>query len=284
MIDWPQVFLGCACARDSADIVVFGAPFDGTTSYRPGARFAPAQMRVESVGIETYSPYQGADLEDLRIADAGDLPLPFGNPARAVGDIEAFVEGVFAEGKRPFMLGGEHLVTLGALRAAKKVYGDLHVIHFDAHADLREDYMGERLSHATVMRHAAELVGAKNVHAFGIRSGTKEEFAYARANIDFHPFTIDLAALQATLDVIGSAPVYVTIDLDVLDPASFPGTGTPEHGGVDFVTLCAAIVAMGKANIVAADLVELAPLLDASGSSTAAAVKAMRELLIAMGE
>lgn len=283
MLDWPQVFLGCACARANADIVVFGAPFDGTTSYRPGARFAPSQMRVESIGIETYSPIQDSDLEDLHIADAGDLALPFGNPTRVLDEIEAFTNEIYAQGKRPFMIGGEHLVSLGAIRAVVQKHKNLHILHFDAHADLRTDYMGERLSHATVMNHALQMVGAGCVHAFGIRSGTREEFMLARESVDFHPFELNLADFHACLKQIGDAPVYVTIDLDVLDPSVFPGTGTPEHGGIDFKTLCAAIVEMRAVNIVGADLVELAPSLDPSGSSTAAACKAMRELLLAMG-
>lgn len=283
MLDWPQVFLGCTCSREDADIVVFGAPFDGTTSYRPGARFAPAQMRVESIGIETYSPLQDLDLEDMHIADAGDLALPFGNPARVLDEIEQFTQAIYAQGKRPFMIGGEHLVSLGALRAAVQKYKDLHILHFDAHADLREDYMGERLSHATVMNHALDLVGEGCVHSFGIRSGTREEFILARDKVDFYPFELNLADFRACLKSIGDAPVYVTIDLDVLDPSVFPGTGTPEHGGIDFRTLCAAIVEMRSLRIIGADLVELAPPIDPSGSSTAAACKAMRELLLAMG-
>ena len=145
-------FIGCDSSYRAASIVLYGAPYDSTTSYRPGARFGPAAIRHESYGLETYSPYQNADLTDFDIFDSGDLELCFGSSESALADIEARAEEILQDGKFPLLLGGEHLVTLGAVRAAVKKYPDLHIVHFDAHADLRDDYLGAKLSHACVLR------------------------------------------------------------------------------------------------------------------------------------
>ncbi len=281
---WPQVFLGCASPREDADVVLFGAPFDGTVSYRPGSRFAPMQMRVESMGFETYSPSRDADLEDRAVHDAGDLELAPGNAAAAISRIEATATRIFEEGKRPFLVGGEHLVTLGVLRAAFSAHPALHVVHFDAHSDTRADYLGEPLSHACVMRRAHDLLGDGRIHSFGIRSGTREEYEWSRHHLDLHRDSLaDVADVCRRL-AAEAVPVYFTVDLDVLDPSAFPGTGTPEPGGVSFRELQAAFDAIDAAHlqIIGADLVELAPQLDATGISTAAACRALREMLLLM--
>ena len=166
-----ETFIGCDCAYADARIVLYGAPFDSTTSFRPGARFGPAAMRHESFGLETYSPYQDADLTDCAVFDSGDMELCFGSSEAALADIEARAAEILADGKLPLLLGGEHLVTLGAVRAAVKKYPDLHIIHFDAHADLRDDYLGAKLSHACVIRRCHELIGDGRIHQFCIRSG-----------------------------------------------------------------------------------------------------------------
>ncbi len=275
-----ETFLGCDASFDEADIVLFGAPFDSTTSYRPGTRFASRTMRAESYGLETYSPYQDRDLADCRVFDAGDLELCFGDTALALGAIEAREEAILAAGKLPVMIGGEHLVTLGALRAAVRKYPRLHIIHFDAHADLRDDYLGAKLSHATVLRRAWELVGDGRIHQFGIRSGDREEFLWGSAHVCTHKF--DFSGLEETLSAIGDAPVYFTLDLDVLDPSVFPGTGTPEAGGVQFTQLLSAVLKVAQSHLVACDINELAPNYDQSGASTATALKVLRELLLAL--
>ncbi len=270
-------FIGCDSSYDDSKLVIFGAPFDGTTSYRPGARFAPAAMRGESYGIETYSPYQNMDLLDLKIYDDGDLDLPFGNSARVVEMVRDKVSGILADDKLPIMLGGEHLVSLGAIQAAHEKYSDLQIVHFDAHADLRGDYLGETLSHATVMRRAWEIVGDGRIHQYGIRSGDRDEFSFAGQHTIMQRFGItDIFKLQT------KAPVYLTIDLDVLDPSCFPGTGTPEAGGISFGRLLEAIFYASGFNIVGMDLVELAPTLDNSGISTSLACKLLREVLLAI--
>jgi agmatinase len=239
-------------------------------------------MRHESFGLETYSPYQDKDLTDCAIFDSGDLELCFGSAEAALGDIQARAETILADGKLPLLLGGEHLVTLGAVRAVLAKYPDLHIIHFDAHADLRDDYLGAKLSHACVLRRCHDLMGDGRIHQFCIRSGEREEFRFARAHTDFHPLGFDgLAETVAKLRA-DHTPIYFTIDLDCLDPAAFPGTGTPEAGGVTFLQLLEAIQTVCTANIVGADVNELAPMLDQSGASTALACKVVRELILAI--
>lgn len=277
-----ETFIGCDSAYASARIVLYGAPFDSTTSFRPGARFGPAAMRHESFGLETYSPYQDADLTDCAVFDSGDMELCFGSSEAALADIEARAAEILSDGKLPLLLGGEHLVTLGAVRAAVKKYPNLHIIHFDAHADLRDDYLGAKLSHACVIRRCHELVGDGRIHQFCIRSGEREEFAFAKEHTQMQKFTFDgLEETVAQLKADGT-PVYFTIDLDCLDPAVFAGTGTPEAGGVSFVQLLAALRCVCTANVIGADVNELAPMLDVSGVSTATACKVLRELLLAL--
>jgi agmatinase len=274
-----QSFIGCGAAYEEADSVLFGAPFDSTTSYRPGSRFASSSIRSESFGIETYSPYQMADLADLKIFDAGDLDLPFGNAARVLDTIEAFSGKVHDEGKMPVMIGGEHLVTFGAVRAASARYPDLRVMHFDAHADLRRDYMGESLSHATVMRRVWDLLGDGRIYQFGIRSGAKEELDWAASHVRTEFFTIH--SIDSCAEAACGHPIYISVDLDVIDPSEFPGTGTPEAGGVSFKDLLDALLCLKGLDIVAFDICELAPHYDSSGVSTTLACKLLREMLIA---
>lgn len=277
-----ETFIGCDCDYEEAKMVLFGAPFDSTTSFRPGARFGSSAVRHESFGIETYSPYQNKDLEDTCIFDSGDIELCFGSAEMALKDIEERATEILEDGKLPLMIGGEHLVTLGAVRAAVKKYPDLHIIHFDAHADLRDDYLGAKLSHACVIRRCHDLIGDGRIHQFCIRSGEKSEFVFAKEHTDMHLF--GFAGLSETVSELKKTgvPIYFTIDLDCLDPSAFPGTGTPEAGGVTFMELLNAILAVSETKVIGADINELAPMLDASGVSTAAACKILRELLLAL--
>ena len=277
-----ETFIGCDAEYEAAKIVMFGAPFDSTTSYRPGARFGSASIRHESYGLETYSLYQDKDLEDCEIFDSGDLELCFGSSEAALSDIRDLATEILEDGKLPFMIGGEHLVTLGAVRAAVTKYPELHIIHFDAHADLRDDYLGAKLSHACVLRRCHELVGDGKIHQFCIRSGERAEFAFAKEHTDMHPFSFD--GLQEVVEELAGkqVPVYFTIDLDCLDPSVLPGTGTPEAGGVTFLELLEAMKQVAKTSIVGVDVNELAPMLDVSGVSTATACKAIRELLLVL--
>ena len=278
-----EVFLGCDAGYDEADIVLYGAPYDGTTSYRPGARFGSRAIRGESYGIESYSPYQDRDLLDKPVMDSGDVELPIGDARAALDAIGARTRDILKGGKIPFLLGGEHLVTLPAVKAVHEQHPDLAVVHFDAHADLRADYLGVKLSHASVMRRIWDELGDGRIFQFGIRSGDRAEFAFAaEGHTVLRRF--DFEFLDSALDALSGRPVYLTVDLDVMDPSAFPGTGTPEHGGVGFLQLMRAALRVAKgARVVGCDLTELAPALDPSGMSTAAACKLTRELLLALG-
>lgn len=235
----------------------------------------------ESYGIESYSPYQDGDLLDGRVLDCGDLELPIGNTEKALAAIEEKEEEILSAGKFPFMLGGEHLVTLGAFRAVARRYPDVHIIHFDAHADLRDDYLDVQLSHACVLRRCWELIGDGRIFQFGIRSGDREEFRWGKDHVDTKKF--DFEGLEQTLELLRGKPAYFTLDLDVLDPSVFPGTGTPEPGGVSFDELRrAAELVCRRADLVGCDVNELSPPYDPSGISTAAACKIVREMLIAL--
>ena len=275
-----ETFLGCDNDYGESGIVVFGAPFDSTTSFRPGTRFASRTMRGESYGLETYSPYQDKDLEDLAIFDGGDLELCFGDTEKVLAAIESYTTRVLRDNKRPVMIGGEHLVTLGAVRAVARKYPDLHVIHFDAHADLRDDYLGVTLSHATVLHRVWDIIGDHRIYQFGIRSGERSEFQWGKDHVSTQKFNFE--GLAEVIEKLRGQPVYFTLDLDVLDPSVFPGTGTPEPGGVSFMELLEAIQQVSQLNLVGCDINELSPVYDQSGASTAVACKVLRELLLAM--
>ena len=280
-----ETFIACDAEYEDAETVIFGAPFDSTTSNRPGTRFGSRAIRSESFGLETYSPYQDKDLEDIAVFDSGDLELCFGSSEQALADIEERAKTILEDGKRPFLIGGEHLVTLGAVRAVAAKYLDLHIIHFDAHADLRQEYLGAELSHACVLRRCWEVLGDGRITQFGIRSGDREEWRWGKEHVTTHPFIVDMEVLQETLRKLEGKPVYFTLDLDVLDPSVFPGTGTPEPGGISFEELRRAVTQICSAAwIVGCDVNELSPALDASGASTAVACKIVREMLLALLE
>ncbi len=257
----------------SSDIIMLGLPFDGTVSYRPGSRFAPEQIRLASWGLEEYSPNFDKHLEDVNFHDAGDLEFPLGNTYKSLEVIEQNVEDIYKDGKKVFGIGGEHLVTLPEIKAVSKFYKDLAIVHFDAHTDLREEYLGEEMSHSAVIRHASKIVAPENIKQIGIRSGMKEEFEFMKKHGTLvHKFE--------ELDVLKSKKIFVTVDLDVLDPSVMPGTGTPESGGMQFKELIDWFKYLKNFDIIGADVVELAPDYDASGVSTAVATKVIRELLM----
>ena len=278
-VNTTQQFIGFHTPYQDAKVVLVGIPFDGTTSFRPGTRFAPSAIRPDSYGLETYSPYLDLDLEDYLLCDLGDIDLPFGNTPCALEEIRKVANQLASDDKKPLIVGGEHLVSLPIIETLAKQYPDLFIIHFDAHTDLREDYMGQPLSHASVMRRAWEIIGDNRIFQFGIRSGTKEEFTWAKDHTCLHPF--DLEGLEEIVDLLKDRPVYLSIDLDVLDPSIFPGTGTPEPGGVSFNTLINSFKQLSKLNqLVGADVVELSPHYDLSGVSTAVCCKVVREVAL----
>lgn len=260
---------------NSSKVVMLGLPFDGTVSYRPGSRFAPEQIRLASWGLEEYSPVFDKHLDDVNFHDAGDLEFPLGNTYKSLEMIKENVEDIYKDGKKVFGIGGEHLVTLPEIQAVSKFYKDLAIVHFDAHTDLREEYLGEEMSHSAVIRHISKIVGAENIKQIGIRSGMKEEWEFMKQN---HTLIHDYKGL----DTLKNKPVFVTVDLDVLDTSVMPGTGTPETGGMQFNELLDWFRYLENFNIVGADVVELAPDYDASGVSTAVATKVIRELLMVL--
>lgn len=273
-------FIACEKSFEESNAVIFGAGFDGTTSFKPGARFAPSAMREDSWYIESYSPYLDKDLEDLNIFDFGDLELPYGDKKAVLRIIQNHVQKIIDANKVPIMIGGEHLVSLAPIKALSKKYDDLHIIHFDAHTDLRNEYMNEALSHATVLRRIYDQVGDNRLNQFCIRSGLKEEFEWAKKHSHLEKFTYN--TLDERVKFLKNKPVYITIDLDVFDPSVLPGTGTPEPGGIDFHDMIKIIESLSKLeNVVGMDIVELSPKYDMSGSSTAVACKTLRELILA---
>ncbi|MCY0875553.1 MAG: agmatinase [Firmicutes bacterium] len=275
-----QTFIGATDAYEAARAVIYGMPMDWTTSFRPGTRLGPRRIREVSIGLEEYSPYLDRHMEEVSFFDAGDLPLPFGNPARSLDMIEEYVGKWLDDGKFLLGLGGEHLVTLGVLRAVHKRVPNICLLHFDAHTDLRDDYEGEPLSHSAVIKHIAGFIDPQNIYQFGIRSGTREEFAYARKHTHFFPFDV-LEPLRNCLSEIGNRPVYITVDIDVLDPAYAPGTGTAEAGGISAKELLAAIHAMKDLQVVGFDLVEVSPVIDQTELTQIVAAKIVREALLA---
>ncbi len=277
-----NVFIKSHPSFEESEAVLYGMPMDWTVSYRPGSRFGPTRIREVSIGLEEYSPYLDRELEEVKYFDAGDIPLPFGNASRSLEMIEEFVDQVLQAGKFPLGMGGEHLVSWPVMKSMYKKYPDLAIIHMDAHTDLREEYEGEPLSHSTPIRKVAELIGPENVYSFGIRSGMKEEFEWAKENgMHISKFEV-LEPLKDILPKLAGRPVYVTIDIDVLDPAHAPGTGTVDAGGITSKELLAAIheIAHSDIHVVGADLVEVAPIYDHSEQTANTASKLIREMIL----
>ncbi|MFU8785964.1 MAG: agmatinase [Candidatus Izemoplasmataceae bacterium] len=271
-------FIECDKTYEEAKTVIFGAPFDGTVSYRPGTRFAPDQIRIDSANIESYSPYLDKDLKDYSIADIGDVDVYFGNKFKTLDSIYECTKKIVDASKIPFMFGGEHLVTYPAVKAVFEKYPNLKIIHIDAHTDLRDTFFGEELSHATVLKRVHDLVGDHNIYQFGIRSGLKKEFDFAKEHFYIEPLTVN--TLPDIASTLNNTPIYLTLDLDVLDPSIMMGTGTPEAGGITYKELMHGLYALSNLNIVGLDVVELSPHYDPSGVSTAIASKIIRELLL----
>ncbi|ETI69845.1 agmatinase [Neobacillus vireti] len=277
-----NVFIKSHPNFEESQVVLYGMPMDWTVSYRPGSRFGPSRIREVSIGLEEYSAYLDRELDEVKYFDAGDIPLPFGNAQRSLDLIEEFVDQILAADKFPLGMGGEHLVSWPVMKSVYKKYPDLAIIHFDAHTDLRENYEGEPLSHSTPIRKIAELIGPKNVYSFGIRSGMKEEFEWAKEN-GMHISKFDvLEPLKEILPTLAGRPVYVTIDIDVLDPAHAPGTGTVDCGGITSKELLASIhaIARSEVNVIGGDLVEVAPIYDPSEQTANTASKLLREMLL----
>ncbi|MCL1990302.1 MAG: agmatinase [Defluviitaleaceae bacterium] len=278
----PAQFLGMETPYEASKVVVFGAPFDGTTSNKAGTKFAANAMRLESEGLETYSPLLDLDLEAALVYDAGNIELSYGVTTRVMSELEAATSRLLADGKIPLMIGGEHLVSYPVVKAIAKLHPDVHIIHLDAHTDLRDEFGGSPLSHATVLKRIWDLLGDGRIFQFGIRSGTKAEFDFARQAGHTYLEAFRLQTVGHVLEQLSGKKVYVTIDLDVLDPSMMSGTGTPEAGGITYRELESFFLLLRDAHvdIVGADVVELSPGHDPSGVSTATACKVLREMAL----
>jgi len=278
----PTLYLGASPQGLRGEAVLFGVPFDGTASFRPGARFAPNAIREASQSIETYSPFLDRDLEGRDYLDWGDLELAPGSAGRMIEAVAGKVAEIIAGNKKPVILGGEHTVTLGALKVLAAKHPDLVVLHVDAHADFREDYLGEKLSHATVMRRAAEFISPDRIHRFGVRAGTREELVGSGVSLPIG-FVGGLRDVESVLKAIPEkAPLYLTLDLDVFDPSLMPGVGNPEPDGLSYREFLALVRTLIWRDIVGFDVVELAPQYDPSGVSAIVAASTVRELMLCM--
>jgi agmatinase len=271
-------FLSGDSSYEECEICIVGLPYDGTSSYRPGSRFGPNAIRKASWGMETYSPGLQRDLADLKICDLGDLEIPFGNREMALAKIKEAIGKIIDDGKYPVFLGGEHLVTLPIVEALLTRFPNLAVVQLDAHADLRDEYLGETLSHSTVMRRVSEILEPGGLFQFGVRSGTREEFSYANTMGSLYDFTED--AFNKSLRRINDKPLYISLDLDVLDPSILPGTGNPEPGGVDFTEMIRFLQILAKARVISFDVVELTPNHDPSEVSSIVTSKLVREMIL----
>lgn len=279
-------FMSMDDSYEESKLVVFGAGFDGTTSNRPGTRFASSSMRPEFYGLETYSLILDLDMDDYKICDIGDLELSIGNTDTVLNEIYEGTKSIIKDNKVPFMIGGEHLVTLPAFKAVHEKYNDLYVLHFDAHTDLREEYNNNENSHATVIKRIWDIVGDNKIFQFGIRSGTKEEFEFALKYKHTYMETHTINTFKEIVDKLENKNIYLTIDLDVLDPSIFPGTGTPEPGGVTYKEFegIFKILKNSNINLVGLDIVELSPDYDNTNVSTVTACKILRELALIVSD
>lgn len=270
-------FIGASHDLRGSKVVLWGVPLDETTSFRKGTCAGPERVRLLSYGIETYSPIFDRDLTEVKFLDAGDILLPKGDLKKSLDNIEKFAFGFLKRGYKLLTLGGEHLISLPLIKAASLVFPNLKVIHLDAHADLRERYLGNGLSHASVMKRVCDFLPASNLFQFGIRSGSKDEFEFAKKNTHFFPFS--LKGIEDLISILSSAPIYLSIDIDVIDPAFAPGTGTPEPNGVTPKELFEFVYKLKGLNIVAADIVEISPPNDVSDITSLLGAKLVREIL-----
>lgn len=257
---------------EEADIVIYGLPFDQTSSFLPGSKYGPEFIRFCSENIEDYSPYQNKSLNDYKICDLDDLVFDIENWDE---QIEKKVKEIFDKDKFFIFLGGEHTITVPVIRAVKNTFSDLTVIQFDAHCDLRDEYQGKKMCHASVMRRVSELIGIERIYQFGIRSGTKEEFSFGKNLYKFEVFE----PLSSVIESI-NGPVYLSIDVDVLDPGILPAVSTPEPGGISYQELIKSLLLLKEKQLIGADIVEYNPLTASPYASGSTVAEILRELIL----
>jgi len=274
-----QTFISAKASFEEGKIVILGCPYDGSASFRPGARFGPSAIRKASWGIETYSPYFGRDLTQLSLHDMGDLELPLGEKKTSLDLIRKALHAVLSAKKFPVVLGGDHLITLPTLEEILRVHPNLHLLQLDAHTDLREEYLGDTLNHSTVIKRLVGRLGRGRLLQVGIRSGTEEEFKLAsKMRTIVSP---DLRSLRTMVKRLKNDPVYITLDLDVIDPSLLPGVGTPEPGGFTFQGFISILKELQQLHVIGFDIVELTPDYDPTHVSSVTASVILREMILA---
>ena len=276
--DEGAIFMGGRRNPEGCSVALFGVPYDGTTSFRPGTRFGPAAIREVSTGLETYCPQLDRDLEDIAYADIGAVEIPYGDPQPVVDAVRHATSSVLAAGMKPLMLGGEHSISSGAVAAVAEQHPDLVLVQLDAHADLRNEWLGSHHSHACAMRRCLEVLPSQHLLQIAIRSGTSEEFKELHRSDRL----ISVQDIPERMNALRGRPIYLTVDLDWFDPAVMPGTGTPEPGGFIWNDFAVVIKELRHHSLMGADVVELAPQLDSSGISSVLAAKVTRSLLLLM--
>ncbi|MBI3637750.1 MAG: agmatinase [Candidatus Rokubacteria bacterium] len=274
-------FIACETPASAARIVIYGIPFEGRVNLRKGADSGPRDLRLASDSIETYSPALDRDLEDQALADLGDCELPDGtSPREQLDAAREEIRRWWRPGLIPFMLGGDHTATVPVMEAIFPAFPDLRVVQLDAHPDLREEFLGERWNYASAMARVMDTVPAENVYQVGMRTGAREEYQRHRPHFfpdwQIHP----LDAVRRILPELTGHPVYVTIDVDVLDPAEAPGTGSPEPGGLRVPELIEIVRLLGQCRVIGGDLVEVAHAWDPSGRTGIAAAWVIREAIL----
>jgi agmatinase len=274
-------FIACHRSLEAARIVLYGIPFEGRVNLRKGADGGPRDLRLASDSIETYSPFLDRDMEDLPIADIGDCELPDGAaPREQLDAARDEIRGWWRPGLIPFMLGGDHTATVPVIEALAPAFPDLRILQLDAHPDLREEFLGERYNYASAMARVMDTVPPERVYQVGIRTGAREEYARRRPRF-FPAFAVHpVDAVRTVLPELRGHPLYVTIDVDVLDPAEAPGTGSPEPGGLRVPELIDLVRLLGDCRVIGGDLVEVAHAWDPSGRTGIAASWVIREALL----
>jgi len=257
---------------DNAQVIILGLPYDQTSSFLPGSRYGPEFIRICSENIEDYSPYQDKSLCNVRICDCGDVEF---DTKDWVLKARTAVEKYINKKKYLIALGGEHTITLPIIQVLKEKHKDFSLVHFDAHCDLRDEYLEQNICHATVMRRVSDIVGLDNLYQFGIRSGTKEEFHFAKNSYKFDV----LKPLSSVINNI-KEPIYLSIDVDVLDPGVLPAVSTPEPGGVSYQELIKALLLFKDKKIIGADIVEYNPLAASPYASGSTVAEILRELIL----
>jgi len=272
-------YISASASFEKSRAVILGCPYDGSASFRPGARFGPSAVRRASWGIETFSPYSGRDLSQLSVHDMGDLELPLGEKKLSLTLIRKALRKILSEKKFPISLGGDHLITLPIVEEVLRVYPSLYLLQIDAHADLREDYLGETFSHCTVMKRVLDRLGKGRLFQVGIRSGTEEEFELARRMKSI--VSVDQDSPRSMVKRLRNKPVYLSLDLDVIDPSLLPGVGTPEPGGFTFQGFISLLKELQPLHVIGFDMVELTPDYDPTQVSSITASVLLREMILA---